>query len=715
MPENPLHLLMNPKSIAAVGASNNWQKMGTMQSLSILKDGFTGKFYPVHPKEKVVLGHKAYRSVEELPEVPDLAMLVVPASQVLPLLESFGKIGTKRAIVISAGFKETGAAGKSLESRLIEVAHKYGMRFLGPNCMGIVNSQLPLNLTVTVLEKRPGYLGMATQSGTYVTQTLNYLKKRGIRFSKAISVGNEANIDIVDALEYLGEDKETKAIILYIEGLRRGRQFIEVAQKITPHKPVLAQYVGGSTAGQKASMSHTGAMAGPDILYDGIFKQAGIIRLYSIEDLYSHGWTLATQPPLKGNRLGVVTHSGGPGTAISHTADQGGFVVPSFSQKLQKQIRQHIAPHASSANPVDMTFTTDTQTLAKTIPKMIMESKEVDGVIIHGPMSSAWMKETYPHIEELINTPLEKIIAFLDNTDFSEMVSLPWKYKIPLVISCFFGRDDNYTTAYEDNNIPVIDSPEKAARAMVSLLRHKEIRDRKAIVPPKMPRLNKKSASMIQEALKKGQKALDEYQAKQILLAYGIPVTKEILVRTEKEAASAAKAIGFSVVVKACSWKIMHKTGKGLISLNVQTQAGVQEAFRNIHKAAGSEIPILIQKQIAGNREFVVGMTRSPSFGPCVLFGLGGIFTEAFTDTTFRSAPLSLTEAQEMITDIRTKKLVGAFRGMPAVDKAKLSRIIQAVGFISLLHPEIAEIDLNPVLIEEDQPVVVDALMVLNN
>jgi acetyltransferase len=580
--------------------------------------------------------------------------------------------------------------------------------------MGIINSQLPLNLTVSVLDKRPGYLGMATQSGTYITQTLDYLRKRGIRFSKAISVGNEANIDIVDALEYLGEDKSTRAIILYIEGLRRGRHFIEVAQKITPHKPVLAQYVGGSASGKRASKSHTGAMAGPDILYDGIFKQAGIIRLHSIEDLYAHGWTLATQPPLKGNRLGVVTHSGGPGTAISHTADRGGMIVPPFSEGLQKRIRQHIAVHASSANPVDMTFTTDTQLLTQTIPQLVMESKEVDGVIIHGPMGSSWIKETYPHVGNLIDISLDKLVEFLDSMDLSEMVSLPWKYEIPLAISCFSGRDDNYVKAYEDHDIPAFDSPEKAARAMVSLLRHKEIRDRKAIVAPKLPRKNKKAAVLIQEAMEKGQKALDEYQGKQILSAYGIPVTREILVQTEKEAAMAAETIGFPVVVKACCWQIMHKTGEGLLALNVQTQADVQKRFRSIRKAVGSDVPILIQEQIAGSREFVIGMTRFPGFGPCLLFGLGGIFTEAFADTTFRAAPLSLTEAREMIADIRAKKLTGPFRKMPAVDKAKLCSAIQTVGFIGLLHPEIAEIDLNPVLIEDDRPVVVDALMLLS-
>jgi acyl-CoA synthetase (NDP forming) len=297
MPENPLHLLLHPRSVAVAGASNNPIKMGTLQALSILKDGYQGKFYPVHPTEKTVLGHPAYASPHDLPEAPDLVMLVVPASQVASLLENFARIGTKRAIIISAGFRETGTTGRALEERLREIAAIYGIRFLGPNCMGIVNTAISLNLTLAALEKRPGSLGMASQSGTYVTQTFAYLKERGIRFSKAISCGNEANIDIVDVLEYLGEDEQTKAIILYIEGIRDGRRFIETAQRITPNKPVLAQYVGGSAAGAQAGLSHTGAMAGPDFLYEGVLKQAGIIRCHSIEDLYTHGWMHAAQPP----------------------------------------------------------------------------------------------------------------------------------------------------------------------------------------------------------------------------------------------------------------------------------------------------------------------------------------------------------------------------------------------------------------------------------
>lgn len=710
MSENPFDLLMNPKSIATVGAGNNPVKMGTMQATSILKGGYKGKFYPIHPTEKTVLGHRAYPSVSDLPEVPDLATLVVPPDRVIPLLEDFGKIGTRRAIIMSAGFRETGTEGRVLEDRLNEVAARYGIRFLGPNCMGILNSRISLNLTVTPLKVKPGILGFASHSGTYVSQTFTYLKKRGIRFGKAISIGNEANINIIDALEYLGADEDTRAVILYIEGICDGLKLVEVARKITPHKPVLAQYVGGSTAGARAGMSHTGALTGPDFLCDGILKQAGIIRVPSIEDLFTHGWTLATQPPLRGKKIGIVTNSGGPATAISHTLDLEGMEVPCFSEDLQNRLRPHMPPHASTVNPVDLTFYLDIELLAATVPEIIIKSNEVDGMIVHGVVNFGVRRGVQNDNQEsgiLLGRPP-------DRSGIERIVSLSSKYNIPLLISSFFDRDDKYTAAYEDSNVPVFDSPEKAARAMVSLLRYREIRDRKITPPPLIPVPDSGAKQIIMTALGKGQRALDEYEAKRILSAYGIPVTLEKLVFKEEDAVHAANNIGFPVALKACSWEIMHKTERGLVALNVRTEAEIHNSFHAIRKLAQGDIPVLVQQMVSGDREFVVGMTRFLRFGPCVLFGLGGVFTEAINDISSRLAPLSTVEAEEMIFDIRAKKILGQFRGMPPVDIPSLGKLLQNIGIISILHPEVAEIDLNPVIIHGVKPVVADALFVLS-
>lgn len=713
MSENPLHLLLHPKSIAVAGAGNNPVKMGTLQALSILKDGYQGKFYAVHPTEKAVLGHPAYASPLDLPEAPDLALLVVPTAQVVPVFENFAKIGTKRAIIISAGFRETGETGRALEDRLREIAAARGVRFLGPNCMGIVNTAISLNLTFAALEGRPGPLGMVSQSGTYITQTFAYLRERGIRFSKAVSCGNEADIHMVDALEYLGEDEQTRAIILYVEGLRDGRRFIEAAQRISPKKPILAQYVGGSAAGARAGLSHTGALAGPDFLYEGIFKQCGIIRCHSIEDLYAHGWIHASQPPLRGRRLAVVTNSGGPGTAISHHADREGMTIPCFSDGLRKRIREIIPGHASSANPVDLTFNLDMKLLAVTIPKMILESGEVDALVVHGALHSGFMKAVFPHLRDILgNVSLD---SFLERTaeDMTPAAELPRTFGVPLAVSSFFGRDDDYTALFMDRGVPVFDSPEKAARGMASLLRHLEVRGRKPVIRAALPPASPEAAELIRTALAEGRKALDEHQSKRILAAYGIPVTREGVAGNGEEAVAVARNIGFPVAAKACDGEILHKSGKGLIALDIRTEGALRKAVRSIRAAAGRDLPILVQEMVPGSREFLAGMTRFPGIGPCVLFGLGGVFAEALRDTTFRSAPLSDAEAEEMLADIRATALLGGFRGLPPADLPALAGILRTVGAIALIHPEIAEIDLNPIILTGSEPVAADALVVL--
>ncbi len=713
MSENPLQLLMNPRSVAVVGASNDFTKMGTIQALSIIKDGYAGKFYPIHLTEKTVLGYPAFKAASDLPEVPDLVVFIVPSKAMTTLLADFGKIGTKRAIIVTAGFKEIGATGRNMEEQINAIAQQYGIRFVGPNCLGIINSENSLNTTVAPFTTGQGLLGFASQSGTYVTQVLPYLRKKGIRLSKAISLGNEANIDMVDALEYLGEDEQTKAIILYIEGIRDGRRFVEVARAVTQRKPVLAQYVGGSASGARAGSSHTGAMAGPDFLYDGIFKQAGIIRVRSIEDLYAHGWALATQPPLRGKRVGIVTNSGGPGTAIAYTCDQAGMEVPRLSDRLQEEIRSKIAPHASSSNPVDVTFDLSMQKLATTLPKMIMKSGEVDAIVLHGIMHSGFMIEVFSHLRDFIGGMSCK--DFLEGTRSlnRDAFNLPHKCAMPFLISSFFDHEDNYTKSYQDANTPVFNSPENAARALGSLYRYKLIRERFRAVPPVVPPVQEQAVEVIRQAQAAGRTALDEYEAKQLLALYGVPVTREVLALTKQDTVDAAEGIQYPVALKACSWDIQHKSGKGLIELNIENAALVKKAFDSIQKAAGRHVAVLVQEMVSGNREFLAGMTRFAGFAPCVVFGLGGVLTEVYQDMTIRQVPLTEVDAKEMFADLRTGKLLGEYRGMPPVKLDILTQILQAVGNIALLHPEIAEIDLNPIIIRDDEPIVADALMVL--
>lgn len=707
-----MHELMNPSSVAIVGASNNPMKMGTMHGLSILKDGYKGKFYPVHRTEENVLGHKAYKSALDLPEAPDLAIFVLPSEHLISIFEEFGKIGTKHAIIITAGFKETGIDGREMEKKLIETAEKYSMRFIGPNCMGIINTEISLNTTVVPYRDRPGSLAFASQSGTYITQSLPYLEHRGIRLSKAISVGNQANVDIVDALQYLGEDEQTKAVALYLEALSDPERFLKTAREVSSRKPVVVQYVGGSEAGARSGLSHTGAMAGPDHFYDGLFKQAGLIRVDSIEELYYYGSALATQPPLRGNRLAVITNSGGPGSAMADTAESLGFTVPAFSEALQKEIKPLMPAHAPAGNPVDLTFSMDIAILAEKIPSIVMKSGEVDALVLHGAMSSGFMKKLIPHLEGLIpEEGINKVIEDAESRDLSSTVSLPFENNMPMTVSSFFDRDDHYTASFLDNDIPVFDSPEKAARAMGALLKYKKIKEREPATPAEAPAVNPEAAAIIKKAMDEGRGALSEYEAKRILALYGIAISKEMTASNVDEALSAAEYAGYPVAVKACGHEILHKTGKNLIHLNVAGPDALKDAFEAIRASAGADTEVLVSEMVKGEREFLTGMVREKGFGLWTAFGLGGIFAEAFKDIVYRLAPLSDAEAGEMIFSIKSSSILENYRGMERVNTDLLASIIKTLSFIPVLHPEIDEIDINPLIIKGSEPVVVDALL----
>ncbi|MFP4226242.1 MAG: acetate--CoA ligase family protein [Desulfobacterales bacterium] len=708
-----LHSLMTPKSIAILGASNNPMKMGTMHALSILNDGFSGNFYPVHPTEDTILGHKAYKSPKDLPETPDLAIFVLPAKYLLPLFEAFGEIGTKFAIIITAGYKEIGAEGAREEAELLAVARKHGIRFIGPNCMGLINREAALNTTVVPMRGKPGKLGFISQSGTYVAQTIPYLEKRGIHYSKAVSLGNEANVNIIDVLEYLGQDEQTRAISMYIETIRDVPRFLEVAGRITPHKPVIAQYVGGSEAGARAGLSHTGALAGKDYLYEGLFRQAGVIRVSTVEELYNLGVALAEQPRIQGNRIAILTNSGGPGSAMADTCERLGCQVPTFSQTLQDKIRPLVPSHAPCGNPVDLTFSMDPALMTDTLADMIMKSGEVDGLIMHGAMSTGFMKAVYPNVSQMMpDLSLSDMVAQMQK-DLSETVKRPFENGIPVTLSSFFDREDQYTRDFEDNGIPVFDGPEKAARAMAAMAAYHDIQKRPAQSRPELPEAAQNATEIIEKAVNNQQNALDEFAAKQLLAAYGIPVPAEQVVNSPEKLSEVLEKFSFPLVLKANHPEILHKTEKGLVFLNIETPEAARRAYTAIQDRAGDSVPVLIGEMIQGGREFLAGVADDAQFGQCVAFGVGGVLTEALTDIVYRVAPISEAEAVQMLSDIRTTKLLASYRGMPAVDKAAMAALISRLSRIPLIHPEIREIDINPIIIAQDSPMAADALVLL--
>jgi acyl-CoA synthetase (NDP forming) len=473
--ESPLYPIANPRSIVFFGASNRITSMGTNLLASIQGLGFEGAIYPVHPSEKQVRNLKAYRSVLDLPEVADLAVLVLPTHIVAQTVEECGKKGIRRAIIVSGGFKEVGGEGVGQEQRLREIADKYAIRFLGPNCIGVANPHYNLNTTFLPHEGAPGYIGMASQSGSLVTQMFNYLSRYSLGFSTAFSVGNEANIDIVDCLEYLGACPHTRVIALYIEAIKRGRTFVEMARAIVPRKPIVALYVGGSETGKRASLSHTGAMAGPDLLYDGVFRQSGILRAQSVTELFDFCWALGALPIPKGRKVVIQTHSGGPGAAAADACGRAGLELPPLSLETLEKL-DALLPHTSSRNnPVDLTFIKNPLQYLIHIPKVLIEDSNVDILLIYFLTVAKVVRRAL----EQMGIPEDQILqqtGKLMDEQCESVVRLMHNSEKILVGFTYRSLEDPFIRGLLQQGVPVFPEPTRAARALKALLDYSTLR-----------------------------------------------------------------------------------------------------------------------------------------------------------------------------------------------------------------------------------------------
>lgn len=475
--ESPLYPIVNPKSIAIFGASNRFTSMGTNQLSSLNSSGYQGKIYPVHRSEKQVLGINAYQSVLDLPEVPDLAVIVLPTLIVPQVVEDCGKKGIRHAIVVSGGFKEVGGEGVELEKKLKTVAEHFNIRFLGPNCLGVANPHHKFNVTFMPFEGHPGFIGLASQSGSLITQMFSFLRRRGLGFSTGISVGNEANIDIVDCLEYLDTCPHTKVIALYIESIKRGRVFIERARSIMPRKPIVAFYASGSEGGRRASFSHTGALAGPDALYEGVFRQSGIIRAGSLTELFDICWVLGMCPRPQSNRVIIQTHSGGPGAAAADACSRTGLKLPGLSKKTLENLRP-LVPHTGSvANPVDLTFAKDPLDFFKGIPDTLLAESGADGLLMYFLTPTKIVERGMKGMgieQEKIPGMIEKLFEHQANS----LKALQAKHQKPIIGFTFQSLEDQFIRKLLTHGIPVLSAPERAVRAMAALVHYTRLRNK---------------------------------------------------------------------------------------------------------------------------------------------------------------------------------------------------------------------------------------------
>jgi acetyl-CoA synthetase (ADP-forming) len=479
--KSPLFPIINPRSIAFFGASNRFSAMGTNQLNSLVSLGFEGAVYPVHPREETVLGFKAYKSVLDVPEIPDVAVMVLPTAAVPSVLEECGRKGIKQAVIVSGGFKEVGGDGIALQKRLVDIAGHYHIRFIGPNCIGMINPSQKLNVTFLPYNASPGFIGMASQSGSFITQMSDYLKLFSLGFSVGISVGNEADIDLVDCLEYLAVCPNTRVIGLYIESIRRGRQFIETAREIAPHKPIVAYYVGGSEAGRRAGFSHTGAMAGPDRLYDGVFRQSGVIRAHSMTELFDLCSVLGTCPPAEGPGVIIQTHSGGPGAAAADACSRNGLELVQFSDKTLEKLAPYVPSTGSANNPVDLTFTRNPLDFFSDIPMVLMDEPRGNGMLMYILTPDQVMKKSLAQMGVSADKLDEETVKLMRGIAES-IAKIPEKHQKPLICFTFRPQSDMLIQNLQRLGIPVLPGAKRAARAMAALVQYRKIQKNLPIV-----------------------------------------------------------------------------------------------------------------------------------------------------------------------------------------------------------------------------------------
>ena len=473
---SPFEMMVNPRNIVMFGVSNN-MSMGTVIYQVARKMDFEGEIFLIHPREKNLLGKKTYQTLEDLPLIPDLAVLILPGKAVVDTIEDCGRFGVKRAVIVSGGFKETGEQGRDLEEKLAETAKKYGVRILGPNCLGVLAAHNKLNTTTFPYDGAPGYVGMVSQSGSFIVQMYQCLYDLGLGFSTAFSVGNQVDLDAVDCLEYLGSCPDTRVICMYIEGIRRGRDFVKIARAITPHKPIVAYYAGGSEAGRRAGNSHTGALAGPDRLYDGIFRQSGVIRASSVTEMLEFCRFLGGMPLPRGPRTAILTDSGGPGAAAADACGRHGLNLPSFTPDTLAKLKSLIPGTASTNNPVDLTFNKNPAQYASDIPQTLLDDDNVDMLLSYFLL------------------PVEVMSLMVESLGLDEEQAFKESWKVfeeqadayarlckdaakPAVAFTYRSLNTELVKLMSSRGIPVLTGPDRAARALAAMVEYSRLKEK---------------------------------------------------------------------------------------------------------------------------------------------------------------------------------------------------------------------------------------------
>ena len=694
---NNLESIFSPESVAVIGASTTPGKVGHDIFANILRGGFSGTLYPVNPGARSVLSVKAYPSIKDIPESVDLAILILPPAFALKAVQESVEKGVKGIVIVSAGFREVGGEGRKTEDRIVSLCRKHSVRLVGPNCLGVINPRPSVRLNASFSTRMPkaGNISFISQSGALCTAVLDFAADRDFGFSKFISIGNKADVDELDLLQYLHDDPYTEVIILYLEELRRGPEFIEAVKEITSgfrRTPVLAIKSGRTAAGAHAAASHTGSLAGSEGVYDAIFLQSGIIRAETIDELFdfANAFAYKTETGLgktrrkmpTGNRVAIVTNAGGPGIVATDMTVTAGLKLARFAPETVGALASHLPETANLNNPVDV-IGDASQDRYENALKAVIADDGVDGaLVILTPQSMTNARGTAEAVVRTARTTHKPILCcFMGVVDVSPGV----KY-------------------LQTHGYPVFRFPENAAKAFGALYRHSQWVHRRHLPQHSFEHDAETAAEIIEEALAEKKTYLGELEGNRILEAYGFSVLPTRLARDDDEAVKIAEEIGYPVVMKIVSPDIIHKSDAAGVVVGLYTGDDVREAFAGIvsgaraYKADAVVDGVLVQQMASPGNEVIVGMNRYPVFGPLLMFGYGGIFVEVFKDVSFRLAPIGRNEARRMIRQIKGFKLLEGFRGKPKSDIDTLEQIMVRLSDMAIAHPQIKELDINPLL-----------------
>ncbi len=709
-----LQKILNAESVAIVGASKNETKRGYQAIRILVDEKYEGKIYLVNPKEDRILGYPCYSKVSEIEEPVDMVLITTPAKTIPGILEDCGKKGVKGAVVIAGGFGELGMEGRKLEDEVVKAAQKNKIRMIGPNTSGMMNLKSRLNL-VGMHDVPRGDIALLCQSGNMALTLIMEAKIKSLKgFSYYVGVGNEADIHFHEYLEFFHQDPETKAILMYVEGMREGRKFIQQAYQTTRDKPIILLKSGRSSIGQKSAGSHTGALAGISEVAKGAYNRAGIVVIENSDELIPAAETLSSLPPIKNNRVAILADGGGHATIASDNLSDMGLEIPELHEKTRAKLREILPFTASVRNPVDMAGGTDADPgIFADCARIILKDPHVGGLIIVGLFGGYGER-------------FSKSLSLMEEDAAHRMGKMVKKMKKPIILHSLYASEKPHALELlRYYNIPVYDSLDISCKCVAVLAEYgsflKKYKEKTKFFLNRGEKARSEGKKIIQKARDDGRDTLFEHEAKRLLHLHGAPECRDVLAETEDEAVATFKAMNGEIAIKIVSPDILHKSDAGGVRLHLDNEVTVRKAFKDIIRNAKEFDPkadvrgVLVAPMAKEGLEVIIGTKLDDQFGPVIMYGLGGIMVEILKDVSFRVLPISSRTAKWMIKDTKSYPILNGVRGRPPGDEKALRRLLLTVSELVEAYPDIQEMDLNPVIVYESGLNIADARVILKH